>query len=412
VYGAATPALDQFKRDAFIIEPSSPWQMIGQFYQNWLAAINTDADDEMYNPAIMMLQLASWEMYYDWDEAHLLPLFPAGYEGDLGEYGPEAPHPTLPKLKLAIQEYDDGMKRLERANPDTFSVERRAHWQATIDAYLDPLMIARMFGEFQGEKLEHHTQGLLSVFYKGHGDPSTANANFGVAIAHPETVDGIIHCVFDYIHFWNPADFPDHTLDYVYIEEQLWKLAWAFKTDEFTFDQHQSKSFIDRMRMKVRESSPPKRMEVFEQTATAPHNFRRAENFKVALNQGWIHAPYLEQAEMELKFLQLKNGKVEKQDEGPVQTKDVADCMFECAWTILGTQVYQYTQGALASLSPGGAQRGGFDPYHRERDRPDTINELAGLNRRFTSASSADRRAGRNAPQRSTLRRGGRARGR
>ncbi|MEZ5136435.1 MAG: hypothetical protein R2699_15645 [Acidimicrobiales bacterium] len=42
VWTSATPSLDQFEKDAFIIEPSSPWQQIGQFYANYLEALRVD----------------------------------------------------------------------------------------------------------------------------------------------------------------------------------------------------------------------------------------------------------------------------------------------------------------------------------------------------------------------------------
>jgi hypothetical protein len=381
VYGAATPALDQFKKDAFIVEPSSPWQQIGQFYANWENSLAMDENGFPEYPTIMMLQLTSWEIYYDWETAHQLPMFPESFDGDLGEYV-EAPHPSFAPLKIAIQEYDEGLQKLEKANPDTFAVERRSHWQATIDAYLDPKRVAAMFGEFNGETLQMHTEGRLSLFYKGHADPSLANANFGIAIAHPEYDDeGRVHCVFDYIHHWRPSDFPDNLVDYIEVGEHIWRLLEGFKPDEFTFDQWNSAEAIQRLQRQIRAARFPKRVDVHEKTATVKHNWERAENFKIALNQGWVHAPYYEQAELELKFLQLKNGKVEKQDAGPVQTKDVADCLMECVWTICGEQVRAWTHGALSDATLSSLAPGGFDPYARETAPEDrgVFDRIAGL---------------------------------
>lgn len=389
VYGAATPSLDQFRKDAFIIEPSSPWQMIGQFYENWTHASETEDGEPVY-PELLMLQLASWEMYYDWEVAHEIPLFPEDFTGDLGEYEDDVPHPGLAPLKGAIQVYDDAMKRLEKANPDTFAVERLSHWQATIDAYLDPKKIAAMFEAWNGEELKMHTEGVLSMYYKGHADPSLANANFGIAIAHPEVDDdGITHCVFDYISHWSPTDFPDNTIDYVQIEEELWQLIRGFKPDEFTFDQWNSASTLAHLKKKIYQARWPKRVDVFEQTATAPHNLERAENFKIALNQGWMHAPYYELADLELRFLQFKNGKVVKQDAGPVQTKDVADCLMECAWAILGKQVGMFINNALSGFPLTGMSQGGFDAYSRQSDQPEVARRLSTLGRSSTRDSGA-----------------------
>ena len=367
IYGAATPALDQFKKDAFIIEPSSPWQMIGQFYANWEHSLQVDENGEPEYPEILMLQLASWEIYYDWQTAHLLPVFPEDFEGDNGEYA-AAEHPRLGKLKDAPQEYDEGMRKLEKANPDTFKVERLSHWQATVDAYLDPKKIDAMFDR---DLAMNHEAKSLTMFYKGHADPSKVNDNFAVAVAHAEEgEDGLLRCVFDYVHHWKPSEFPDNTIDYLEITDRLFDLVWSFKTDEFTFDQHNSATPIQALNKRVRELRPPKRMQIFERTATAPHNWARAECFKVSINQGWVTSPYYETADLELRFLQLKatgsTNKVVHQETGPVVHDDVATAMMECVWTILGEQARTWTHGALSesTLTPG--LQGGFNPYSRE----------------------------------------------
>lgn len=356
VYQAATPSLDQFGKDGFIIEPSSPWQMLGQFYENYKKSL-AEENGQPLHPEVLMVQLASWDIYKDWEDAHLLEMWPDG--------------PTFAPLKGAMQTYDDAMVRLERANPETFAVERRSHWATALDAYLKAEKVAEMFGtNWDGRALEMQQNGLLSITYKGHADPSLANANFGLAIAHPEVDEsGTIHCVFDLIKHWNPADFPDRTIDYVQIEEEIWDIIRRFTPDEFTFDQWNSASAIAHLQKRVREQRLPKRVQIFEKTATARHNWERAENFKAALYQGWVHAPYYEQAELELKFLQLKNGnKVEKPDAGPVQTKDVADCIMECVQTIVGDQVNNFVHGSLNKIPLGGAQPGGIDPFPQMRE--------------------------------------------
>lgn len=401
IYTAATPALDQFKKDAFIVEPSSPWQMVGQYYQNWLNSLLVEDGIPVY-PEMMMLQLASWEIYEDWEDAHLLPVFPEGFQGDLGEYV-NIPHPRLPVLKLAIQEYDDGMARLEKANPETFAVERRSKWQAVIDAYLNKQKIEQMFQPWNDRELAMQTTGLLSMFYKGHADPGLANANFAIAIAHAETgEDGFLHCVFDYIHHYEPSHFDDNTIDYISVGEDIWRLIEGFKPNEFTYDQWNSAEAIQRINKKLRESKFPKRIMVYEQTATNAHNWERAENFKIALNQGWIHAPEYELAELELRYLQLKNGKVVKQETGPVQTKDIADCLMECVWTLLGEQVHAWTHNALSNLQPSVMAPGGFNPYSREQENSELGQQLSSLGRRNVSRTSSVRSGGLN-PARNPL---------
>jgi hypothetical protein len=378
VYGAATPALDQFKRDGFIIDPSSPWQQIGQFYANWEMCKETDEEGNPEHPYMMFLQLASWEIYYDWADAHLLPMFPEDFAGDLGEYE-HRPHPRFQQLKGAIQEYDERMEKLERANPDTFAVERRSRWQAVIDAYLDPKKVDAIF--LPGLEMTRSAKNL-TTWYKGHADPSKVNDNFGLAICHREMrEDGFYRCVFDFIHHWQPSEFPDNTIDYIDVTDQLFELIWDFKIDEFTFDQHNSAMPIQRLNQKIRERRSPKRMDVFEQTATAQHNWTVAECFKVSINQGWVEAPWHEIAALEMKFLQLKTtattNRVVHQDTGPVVHDDVAKAMMECVWSALGEQVKNWQAGALRDLPLSGGAQHGLNPYARQEADQDIMQALS-----------------------------------
>lgn len=406
VYESATPALDQFKKDAFIIEPSSPWQMVGQFYQNWLNTQQLDESGAPLYPHMMMIQLASWEIYYDWEDAHMLPLFPMNFIGDLQEYV-DSPPPGFRPLKVAIQEYDRDMELKERANPETFKVERRSKWQTTQDAYLNPDMVDAVFQPWNDRVLTMRTKAeSLAVFYKGHADPSLANANFAISIGHKEKdKHGLIHCVFDYIHHYSPSDFPNNIIDYIQLGENIWSLIEGFKPDEFTYDQWNSAEAIQRMNQRKRQANFPKRVEIFEKTADAKHNWERAETFKVAINQGWVHAPPYALAILELKYLQLKNGnKVVKQDIGPVQTKDIADTMMEVVWTILGEQAHQWTHGALSNLDPAAMAAGGLDPYSQERvgHEEEAINRLSAAGRRSSLAMQA-RASGATSPARNPL---------
>jgi hypothetical protein len=386
VYESATPALDQFKKDAFITEPSSPWQMVGKFYENWLKTQELDESGAPLYPHMMMIQLASWEIYYDWEDAHRLPLFPLNFFGDLQEYM-EVPPPGFRQLKVAIQEYDREMELKEKANPETFAVERRAKWQTTQDAYLNPKKVEAIFEPWNGREITMRTTAKsLSMFYKGHADPSLANANFAISIAHKEIDEhGFIHCVFDYIHHYSPSDFPNNIIDYIQLGDDVWRLIEGFVPDEFTYDQWNSAEAIQRMNLRKRGANFPKAVNIFEKTADAKHNWERAETFKVAINQEWVHAPEYALAALELKYLQLKNGnKVVKQEIGPVQTKDIADTMMECVWTILGEQAHMWTHGALSSLHPSASAPGGIDPYSQERDgrQEEALARMAAAGRR------------------------------
>lgn len=403
VYGAATPALDQFGKDAFIIAPSSPWQRIGQFYENYQHSIELDEEtgDPVY-PEMLMLQLTSWDIYKDWELAHEIPLFPPGFKGDLGEYDPESEDsialPRLRPLKGAIQAYDAPMRRLERANPETFKVERRSHFATVMDAYLTEAKVQQVFqpwlerpSEFGPSHLQMQERGLLIYTYKAHGDPSKSNCNFGFAVAHAEPdANGVLHCVFDLLHHWEPQDFPDGIIDYDEIAEFIIeKVAKTFYPREITFDQFNSVATIQKINKQLMKTPGPKQVTAYEKTATKELNWRRAEVFKTAINMGLVHAPYYELAENELKFLQDKGNKlVDHPDTGPVQTKDVADCMFECVYHFLGEQIQLMLDELGGQRIHGGLQGGTLGLQktpHQQQPTPNDMFSDFGTTRRVAS---------------------------
>jgi len=368
VYGAATPALDQFGKDAFIIAPSSPWQKAGQFYENYVQGLEVDAEtgDPVY-PERLILQLTSWDIYKDWEIAHEIDLFPEGFQGDLGEYA-DRPLPRLRPLKGAIQTYDLAMQRLEKANPETFAVERRARWATVMDAYLNEAKVEQIFKpwlerpeEYGRPMLEMQESGLLIYTYKAHADPSKSNCNFGLAIGHAERdANGVLHCVFDRLHHWEPSSWEDGIVDYDEIGDYMVdEVAHKFYPDEITFDQFNSVATIQKINKRLLKEEGPKKVVAYERTATKELNWSRAEVFKTAINMGLVHAPYYEQAENELKFLIDKGNKtVDCPDTGPVQTKDVADCMFEVVYYFLGKQVQEMLAALGAERIRGGMQGG------------------------------------------------------
>jgi hypothetical protein len=380
VYGAATPSLDQFGKDGFIYEPSSPWQMMGQFYENYNMALQRDPvafdddgaviKDEAAYPTIMMVQLTSWDPYVDWERSHLIPMYPPGFLDGVDDED----IPRFTRKKNAIQEYDLQMQKLEKSNPETFAVERRSHFATALDAYLNPNMVDRMFtGEWKGRPIVMQPEGKLHLTYKAHGDPALVNDRFGFAVAHAEVDEetGLLHCVFDVVHYWEAQDWPDNVIDYIHVEKDLWGFVQAFKPDELTFDQWNSASSIQKLQMQVRQANFNKRVQVFCKPANSTYNFSRAETFKTALNMGWLHAPMsgtdraVDVAINELKFLQFINGKVDHPDMGPVQSKDVADCLMECVQTLIGDQVNNFLAHSLGTQAPKGMMQGGDDPLKR-----------------------------------------------
>jgi hypothetical protein len=396
LYGTATPALDQFKGSEFIWEGSSTWEMIGKFYENWGYALQVTArTKEPIYPETMMVQLESWDPYKDWERATTIPMR-GGYQR------------TFAPLKKAIQTYDKAMERLERANPETFAVERRSRWRATEGAYLNPERIAQMWVPFNGrdsDTWKFQTRGAFNINYVGHCDPSKSNANFALAIGHVEGPfeDGFLHVVFDLLKHWEPGDFPDNLfqIDYIEIEKFLEKYVLdAYKPDELTFDQFNSVGTIQRLNRYVRQSQYHKKVTVYERTATKDINWTMAETFKTALNMQLIHSPFYEQATKELLFLQDKgNKKVEHPTEGPVQTDDLYDAMANVVYSLIGDQMSAFLATQLGNFPLTGATQGGAVPFAGQFVDSE-MNEYASQFRQFGSGRRAMERASMGAPGR------------
>lgn len=390
VYGAAKPSLDQFGTDGFVVLPSSTWEMIGEFYHLWELSLTREPGGEPgeYVPAYptkLMVQLESWAVYEDWERAHLLPLFPEGFTGDLGEYDPEN-LPVLKPLKGAIQAYDEEMAREEKANPDTFAVERRSNWATALDAYLNAAKIEDMFAPWADRdpawgrpELEMQSRGRLIVDYSAHGDPSQVNCRFGFAVAHTEPgPDGLNHVVFDLIHFWDPADFENHLIDYDVVREWIFdNVALRFQPDELTFDQWNSVATVQALQKKIRGAHLQKNVMVYERTATAALNWTTYETFKTALNMELVHAPVHGELKDELRFIQKPEGqqKVVVATSGPVRTKDIADCAAIVTSRLLGEQMKAYLASDLRNQRPHMGDQGGHDAL--DRFSPDSMNPLA-----------------------------------
>jgi len=129
---------------------------------------------------------------------------------------------------------------------------------------------------------------------------------------------------------------------------------------------HNSASFIASLRQKFMPG-----IRVVELPFTEKENQVRCEKFKSALNLGWIHcfpdSFYLDNEscllELELKFLSERNGRVVKQDTGPVVTKDLADAVMVVAVDLLRDALDRWssdrlTAGAYGSSNVSGLKSG------------------------------------------------------
>jgi hypothetical protein len=334
VYNAIVPALDQFGKDGFIYIPTSPFTKIGKCYELYQHGLmeNQETGEPVY-PNMLIVQLPSWGPYEDWDD-------PRATEGF--------------QFRSAPQLYNEEMQKLEQREPSVFKVERLSQWADVMDAYLDPVQIEKMYEPFidgsgKLRYLEEQEEGVLAFVYRGHCDPSKSQANTAAMICHVEQIpnpeDGELwsHIITDWMHVWNPEDYDDHQIDYEQVEEDIVRMINKFPTLKvFSYDQYGSFVTISRLKKRLRESRPPHKAIVTEDTFTPSANMKRAERFKSALGMGWIHA-YKDNygkdnsclLQNELRFLQEVNGKIKKQDVGPIQTKDLADCLMVCVDQLL-----------------------------------------------------------------------------
>jgi len=361
VYEDWHPSLDQFDLDALTYIPSSPWQRTGKcysLYQEGSVLLQSyhdergiseevraerDEDDELAaNPTMLVVQLPSWGLYEDWQR------------------GPEL---VGVKFKRAIQPgpEDESQKRRKLRNPEKFKVEREAQWADVSGAYFDPDVVERMFVEPGWRpSLEPQSRGYLTHKYRIHCDPGRTGANFALCVGHledaPADESGQVwpHVIIDLLHVWRPQDFPADietgrpTIDYVKVQEDIDDLLFRFpSTSKISFDQWNSAGMIAALRRKYTPG-----IRVAEVTFTEKDNQARFERVKSALNLGWVKSyrdDFFDDGqsllEMELRFLSEKNGRVVKQDVGPVTTKDLCDAFCVVVSDLLHESLERYGSG-------------------------------------------------------------------
>ncbi len=409
VYGAAKPSLDQFGKAAMIFCNSSPYSKVGKFYERYVEALkefdpNTPlgTPDESGalqgngNPYMMCLQFPSWALTENYREE--FRKYPSKYRDDYmppgaftlsPDWNPEEKQDNgEPKYTEGDKEQIQAMKVEEAGNPDTFKVERRGKFADVEDAYLNPEMVNRMYmgapiGYDDEGKLEldpiytNYGQGVRSFYqYVAHLDPSSTTAGFGFALGHTEKFvhkDGIErdHVVFDVIKRWRPDQFEGGAIDWQEVLEEVMTYIEVFRPRMVSFDQFQGDAPMQWLRKEI--SNRGFDTQIALRFRTAERNWKQSETFKTALYQGFVHAPNdttdTAWSNLELRFLVKKSGngkfpRVDKQDVGPVQTKDMADCIMEVVEQLIGNLVArsvreELSRNAFSLGSHGGYQIGG-----------------------------------------------------
>lgn len=400
-YGAAEPSLAQFGPAALTFCNSSPHTRIGQFYEQYNLAMRPDGGSDPWYPMRFAINFPSWALYNQWwkdpqrrwnNAIMVSPDWP-----DILDI--EVPESELDEISQSKRHHETMM---EVSNPDTYKVERRAQWAEVLDSYLNPVTVDRAFSDVKpdGSPLKMTTGGEYYYDYKMHCDPSSTTAGFGFAIGHVEEFEdttgffpgGVArHVVFDVVKRWNPQDFPGGTINYIAVREELEHYLSLYRPSELSFDQFNSVSIQQELRMFIQKRGMGN-IRIHEVTATAKLNWDRWESFKTALNLGLIHVPvdcidpksrfdHSDWVRQELKFLREYSAgqvkRVDKQENGPVTTKDVADCVAEVSFKFLSSYMGAIMeQGFNASISFGAS--GGYQIGGRQSGGPQTSKERGG----------------------------------
>lgn len=451
IYKDWQPNLGQFGIDALTYVPSSPWTRVGMFhtlYAQGSILMSTYADEHgigaearqtLVNngvtmeldaePSWLIFQGPSWALYEQWEDT---PTILAADMKRTGNYFafPKAPEPDLT---------DERQIRERRRDPEKFRVEKGGQFAEVQGAYLDRDKVDQMFqrphtrdpvtGEwtYWHDPLEPVPFGAFNRTYRMHCDPGLSGANFAMAIGHledaPPDEHGHVwpHVVFDLLKVWRPHDYPEDPvtkkqyIDYVQVHNDLESVIDRFPSlDKVTFDQWQSQSFIAQLRARYMPN-----ITVMESTFTDKVNQERMGKFKSALNLGWVHS-YADNfytddlsclLELELKYLYVaNNGKVVKNDVGPVVTKDLADCVMEVTVDLLGDALDGWRDSVLNAHAVGSSDVAGLRSG-REFERLNSTLVMQGLaSQGLTTATaketlSADLAARAKAAQRNAPRR-------
>lgn len=387
VYKAIIPSLGQVKEDGLIYIPTSPYMMTGQAYKVYQQGFEQeDVHDSLtgvvtgkrpVHPTTLVMQLPSWGPYEDWNDPWALQI------------------QKCKPFRSAIEEFNEDMRREERANPDAFKVERRAQWAETQHAYLNPLVVNQIFMPYHiqtgapiastegyepdalvtlGPKL----QGIFQWQYRAHADPSKSQHNFCFAIGHTEpfrdaeTGEVWDHVIIDLMRVWKPSDYHENNYQIPYdeITKEIASIVLDYRgLRSLTYDQYGGYILAPMMKSLLKQmGGKTSDIRIYERVATATNREQKWERLKTALGMNWVHT-YKDNygldnsslLEAELKYLQEINGKVKKQDIGMVTTDDLADAVSVVVSEILADQIDRfYKRKNLSGAHVLGGARGGY----------------------------------------------------
>jgi hypothetical protein len=345
IYKAAKPAVAQFPKTGLTLQTSSPWEKDGQLFASYELGCELDPETlQPRVPSLLVLQLPSWKPYEHWARSTEIEMWPGG--------------PSFPPHDGPIIERSGLLELYADLDPDAFAVEYGAQFASGINSYLNSRTLDRLKESYEGWDMAVQVRGADNRRYAAHGDPSRVGDNFGFAIGHVrKDVYGIPHVFIDDAFSWKPGDFPNHTINYIDIENQIAEFLTLFPVTDLTFDQMSSAGTIDRLRAFGAGPRSKHRTNVFERTATAPLNWKVAEVFKSAAMMGLVHIPpSLTEALEELEFLKVVGQRVDHPTTGRVRHKDIADAIMNVVYTLIGENwdaTFERLAGLNLHASPG-----------------------------------------------------------
>ncbi|WP_028058380.1 hypothetical protein [Candidatus Solirubrobacter pratensis] len=381
VYDAALPSLAQFGKEAMMFCNSSPYTKLGRFFERFQAgmAVEKDHPSIPLNPYMVSFQFPSWALFEGWWEEPL-------YKGPRKciTQSPDWDHEQKNEDGTYFFSEDDriGIKLArdeEKQNPDTYKVERRGQFSEIIDAYLDPKAVDRMFEGVPAPDGSHiavasnytSPNGFLYE-YRAHLDPSSTTAGFGFALGHLEAFPGSDgepeeHVVFDIIKRWQPQNFESGVIEWETVLREVYGYIDLFRPTEITMDQFNSDAPIEWLNKELRMRNVGG-VKVFKKSATSQSNWNRSEIFRTCLYRDLVHGPAdtpdNRYCALELKYLQqISTGltpRVDKQEIGPVQTKDMADCVMTVTESFLSNRLRDQMMASLGSTPLGLGALGGY----------------------------------------------------
>jgi hypothetical protein len=370
VYRALVPSLGQVHPDGIVYLPTSPWTKETHCYRLYEMALEVDEDGEPRYPDILLIHQPSWGGYED-------AFDPVATEGRVFVSVPMAP--------------DERVAQQQESDPESYGVEILAQWREVEEGFLNPRMVESMFGPFcskcgmptpdtvscdlcggEPREITEVEHGIFAFGYRGHADPGWKSANFAYLFAHTEefiTAEGETwsHVIVDRVRVFKPEDFPNRTIPYDRVEEELVADLMRFATmTVFSFDQFASLATLPKLRERL--GIAGHRARVREVTFTESSNRERAYTSKAAISLGWVHCirdNYGPQGrsllELELKSLKLKGDRVVAPTGGPIRTKDAADCLMVLVDELLKDQLKRRpNRERLSSARLAAGAQGGY----------------------------------------------------